>query len=103
MHRTSIGMSVSEMKAFVKFYHYLDQRWDSSSSKLVKTGPYLVACTGSDAIFILDGRNKLVTWRKDAARRIEQLKAVKRIDAFEIRVGDLRKNRTVYRSQEDWK
>ena len=53
---------------------------------------------GSDGVFILDGRNKMETWVKDAFKRIHQLQYVqKNIVGFKIIKGHLReKGETQY-------
>lgn len=52
---------------------------------------------GSDGVFILDGRQKLETWKKDARKRKHQLRFVAPyIDGFKIMEGNFKKSRMLY-------
>lgn len=50
----------------------------------------MVDCLGSDAVFILDGRNTLKKMTCDAMTRMDQLRHVKKIDGFRIMKGELK-------------
>jgi hypothetical protein len=53
---------------------------------------------GSDGVFILDGRNKLRTWRIDADKRLHKLRNVQPgYIGYKIMKGDLRDSVEVYR------
>jgi hypothetical protein len=52
---------------------------------------------GSDAVFKLDGRNTLPTWKHDAARQLYRLQSIhSNWVGFRIMLGDLRSSRQVY-------
>jgi len=57
-----------------------------------------VELLGSEGVYILDGRNSIDTMIEDAFLRIERLKRVHEIIGFEIRKGDFRHYRVVYKS-----
>lgn len=57
------------------------------------------AC-GSDGVFILDERNKLIIMKNDAKKRIAQLSKIHQFSGYEIRKGErFEKYKVVYRSK----
>ena len=82
------------MKYYAQFYRPSDTTSNSKTEML-----------GSDSVFILDGRNKLLTMIADARKRMHQLKGVRNdIIAFTINRGErFSKSQLLYDSNPELK
>jgi hypothetical protein len=82
------------MKYYAQFYRH---SYDTTSSK--------TEIIGSNGVYILDGRNKLLTMIEDARKRISQMKGVHSdIVAFTIHRGErFSKSQLIYDSNPELK
>jgi len=70
---------------------FYDEKHEFDTKKMQFTGKtYLDEALGSDAYFILDGRNRIATWVKDMRQRFEKIrKCHPHYRGFKIMRGDI--------------
>ena len=69
-----ISTNLKIMKTWCQFYQHV--------------GDKIAPCLGSDAVFILDGRNSIKTMKEDCEERIRQLKNCHKYVAYRIYRGE---------------
>ena len=70
----STNLKNIDMKTWAQFYQHVGDR--------------VAPCLGSDAVFILDGRNSIKTMKEDCEERIRQLKNCHKYVAYRIYRGE---------------
>lgn len=72
---------------------FYDEKHEFDTEKMQFTGKtYLDEALGSDAYFILDGRNRMATWVEDMRKRFEKIrKCHPHYKAFKIMKGTILK------------
>ena len=74
---------------FVQFQETMTRKWDASKRDLVECEPYVVDATGSDGVFILDGRNNIYTMRADAKERAHKFRFIHKYTHAKIMKGTI--------------
>ena len=74
---------------FVQFQETMTRKWDASKRALVECEPYVVDATGSEGVFILDGRNSIYTMRADAKERAYRLRLIHNFTHAKIMKGKI--------------
>jgi hypothetical protein len=85
------------MKAFIHFTVTNTSHWDRNTKTMIPCEPYQTDLLGSDGVFVLDGRQKLHTWIRQAYKRIHALEQVhSNITGFKIMSGNFRNAKCIH-------